>query len=248
MIVHTVLMNDSELDLRGMSAELKTVLEEYAELFSGYFSFERDFASLRLTPEKPYTARTEIPVYNNKKDSMATLYALAFKFHDGTGDDSTFKPGELELPGRFKPMENPGKVFPRSKQGIQVEAFFPFFTALGEEYHKHAVCLEELTVDDPESPQTIVTAGVLGLSPREYVYTLNRKKPVQPRHGSQSPPLFLTCGYQDEQRFGDPHAVYCSVPTVGVQVVGFLAVPDNAEADLETLGILFEAKGRLPFK
>jgi hypothetical protein len=241
-------MSDSNLDLRGMSEELKKGLEEYADLFSGYFSFERDFPHLRLTPEKPYTARTEIMVHGRNKDQIGTLYALVFKFHDGTGDDSTFKQGDLELPGRFKPMKDPRKVFPRSKQGIRIEAFFPFFTEVDGKYFRHVVCLEELTVDDPEDPITIVTEGTLGMPSAEYTRTLNGQGPARPQWASPHPPLFLTCGYKDDARFGDPHAIYFSVPTEGVQVAGFLAVPADAEIDLETLGILFEAKGKLPLK
>lgn len=241
-------MSDSSLDLRGMSEELKKGMEEYAELFSGYFSFERNFPPLRMTPEKPYTARTEIPVHGSNKDSIGTLYALVFQFHDGTGDDKTFKSGDLIIPGRFQAMKDKRKIMPRSKKGTNVEAFFPFFTELNGRYFRHAVCLEELTVDNPENPETIVTEGTLGLKAADYTRALRGENAEEYNAALSRPPLFLTCGYKDGQRFGDPHSVHCSVPTAGAQVAGFLAVPDDAVVDLETLGILFEAKGKPPLK
>ncbi|MBD3303890.1 hypothetical protein GF343_02000 [Candidatus Woesearchaeota archaeon] len=232
-------------DLSDMSLVLKEMLGKYADLFRPYVSFG-DFASLRGTPGKNYTARTEVPVHGRNKDSIGTLYALVFQFQDGTGNDSTFKPGDLELPGRFKSMKDPRTVFPRSKQGIRMEAFFPFFTALDGKYHKHAVCLEELTVDNPENPATIIPQGILGLKTTEYSRALRGEKIKG--YDDINPPLFLTCGYKEGARFGDPHAIYHSIPAEGAQVAGFLAVPDDTNADLDTLGILFKAKGKPPLK
>jgi len=238
-------MDDSKLNLAGMSAELKDTLNAYARSFSGHISFG-DFNPLRLTPKKSYTARTEVPVFC-QENPAGTLYALVFQFHDGTGDagdNCTFKLDDLEIPGRFKPMKDPRKIFPRSKKGTHIEAFFPFFTAIDEKYFRHAVSLEEWTVDDPQNPKTIIKAGNLGLSPTQYVEALaNESSEDMLRH---TLPLFLTCGYQDGQRFGDPHAIYCAVPTPGAQVVGFLAVPEERDHAANGLQMFLARDGQLP--
>ncbi|MBW3004224.1 hypothetical protein KY310_00115 [Candidatus Woesearchaeota archaeon] len=236
-------MSDSNLDLIGMSAELKIGLRRYEELFSPYFSFG-DFEPLELPPPgKNYTARTKVPVFYDKKPA-GNLHALVFQFQDGTGDDKTFKPGDLELPGRFKPMRDPRRILPRSKEGALVEAFFPFFTAMDGKYFRHVVSLEELTVDNPEDPKTIITDGVLGMLPTQYSRALRGENPEA--GDASNPPVFLTCGYKDGQRFGDPHAIYCAVPTSGAQVVGFLAVPESPNSAERGLQFFLEREGRLP--
>ncbi len=176
-----------------------------------------------------------------------------FRFRDGTGDESTFKAGQLELPDYLKDTANPKKVLPRAKTSVHVEAFFPFFTAIGKNrYIRHVVSLEELTVDDPENPRKIVKAGNLGLSREEHSlisvrasldnldesWSLNKNSP-------EDLSLFLTCGYQDGKRFGDPHAIYCATK-IGAQVVGFLAIPKDRDHAANGLQMFLERDGRLP--
>ncbi|MBW3001555.1 hypothetical protein KY338_00155 [Candidatus Woesearchaeota archaeon] len=237
-------MDNSNLDLGRMSAELKEALVPYAQLFRPYISFG-DFEPLRLTPEKNYTARTKVPVFYDQKPA-GNLYALVFQFHDGTGDDNTFKPDDLIIPGRFEAMKDKRKIMPRSKENTCLEAFFPFFTAMDGKYFRHAVSLEELTVDNPEDPETIVTLGTLGLKVEKYSPALRGGTIKGYNDAPYNPPLFLTCGHQDNKRFGDPHAIFCSVPTAGAQVAGFLAVPENPNPAEAGLKLFLEREGRLP--
>ena len=220
------------MDLQKMSKELVATLANYERLFSPCITFGKDFEPLRITPEKPYFARTEVPAFYDKKPA-GTLYAIAFQLQDATGDDSTVKLQELEIPDRFKNLQDPKVILPRSKEGIHVEALFPFFTVREDgEFVRYTTSLEELTVDDPQNPKTIVKAGNLGMQPTKFVEALAGGSPEVDDIAPTNLPLFLTCGGSGDQRFGDPHSIYCAVPLGLAQVVGFLATKEAGHASL----------------
>lgn len=237
-------LNTDIFDLDDMSLVLREMLSRYADLFRPYVSFG-DFEPLTETPEKNYTARTEVPVFCDKQPA-GTLYAVCFGYRDGTGNDTAFNPGELGIPPAYSGIIPVEKILPRSKEGTGCEAFFPFFTALGNNrYARYVASLDELTVDDPKKPKQLVKAGTLGVSRKEYFSAIlngfKRKNPAEP-----NPPVFMTVGYRDGERFGDPHAVFCPFPS-GLQVVGFLAVSQE-EASQSSLNLLFDLYGQPPAK
>lgn len=226
----------NETVFKRMSLLLEGVLHTYSELTDGKMKFQK-FNPFMLTPEKPNSARTTVPVtYNNIY--VGEMYAIAFKPQDGTGDNKTYPMGTLKIPGHLVYNEHPEKILPRKKEGIFCEGFFPFFTLLSENsYHKFAASLELLTVDNITAPSTIVKAGDLGLKPTEYYKIVGRS--------AVSPEIQYTCGYRDNQRFGDPHAVHYGIDTSYIQVVGFLAIKD-AQKNLIDEGLC--SKWVLPFE
>ncbi len=230
-------------DLNDLTIELHKMLTVYEAHFSPFVSFG-NHRPLQPVPGKGYSARTAIPVFYDARPA-GTLYAIMFRFQDGTGDESAFKTGQLELPEHLTGLANPKKLLPRAKTGVYVEAVFPFFTAVGNNrYLRHVVSLEELTVDDPANPKKIVKMGELGLRGQEHIHTCIRACIDNPdmsysldKRRPEDPLFFLTCGYRNSKRFGDPHSIYCATK-LGVQVAGFLAVPER-----NGLAMLLERNG-----
>lgn len=214
----------STLDLGQLMTLLGQALPAYSQLFPR-LEFG-SFAPFVLTPDKPNTARTLVPVKYNGAE-VGEMFAIAFMPGDGTGDYNTYKPGQLEIPPQYALKEKQEKVFPRSKTGTVFELFLPFGSVAGGKIHLFASSLEELTIDETEAPLTLRKAWDLGMARCDYGWLVNHGGEVAPR-------IQLTTGYRpDGERFGDPHAVYFGVDTNTVQVVGFLPVTSQRSPVVE---------------
>ncbi len=209
-------MNPTDLDLRGLTRQLGLALEGYRWLFDNEFHVQ-DFPDLALTPEKPNSARTVVPIKYGFDLRPLDMYAIVFLPGDGTGDSKTYKAGELKLPSRLKYEEKPERVLPRSKNGVICEGFFPFFSVGSDGRAKmFDAYMEELIVTDATSPSTVVHGWGLG-----------RGGPI-PGESKNAPRVYFTTGEINGKRFGDPHAVhYPKEYSNGIQVAGFLAVKDT---------------------
>ncbi len=193
-----------ELDLPAFRGPLEEALRQYEVLHENQLNFSA-FPDLVLTPDKPNSARTIIPV-THKETKVGEMYVIVFRPGDGTGDSKTYTLDQLRIPPKYRYIEKPARVLPRSKQGIICEGFFPLFSIGQNHPEMFAVSLEELTVDDVSNLQTIVRA-----------WTLN--------NGNQ-PTVYQTTGMDlQSRRFGDPHAIHNA--TNKIQVAGFLAVTDQ---------------------
>jgi len=195
-----------EMGLNMFKEPLKHSLALYERSYDNRLRFE-DLPDFELTPDKPNTARTIIPV-TYAGTNVGKLYAIIFFPGDGTGDAKTYEPGRLEVPSRLRYSEKPERVMPRSKSGIICEGYFPFFSFSDGRVSMCNAFLEELTVDDVDQPERIVHAWNLG----------NRE--------SKQPEVYLTTGYDKHgSRFGDPHSIHNYGDDV--EVVGFLAITDR---------------------
>ncbi|MBI2550364.1 hypothetical protein HYV83_04255 [Candidatus Woesearchaeota archaeon] len=185
-----------------------------------------------LTPDKSNTARTIVPVRYNGL-AAGDLVVIAFRPGDGTGDESTYKVGQLAVHEDYKGAVQQ-KILPRAKTGIIVEGFFPLFTIAQssllppEDRHelpkdlviRYAVALDELVVDS-SGTQPIIRKGFL-LGSDAFAF----------RHNGM-PAISLTTGYlANGERFGDPHSIHyrrADKPNyfwdaIQTQVCGFLAI------------------------
>lgn len=213
--------NVASPNLECITSKLGTVLRIYENFLGSNIRFG-SYPQLHQLPNKNYTARTIVPVQNNGM-KIGDLYIILFKPGDGTGNEDYFAKEEIIIPSELAFRDKPERVFPRYKEGILVEAFFPFFSIYNNNLYFNSVCLEELVVDDRDGVKTIAKLGNLGLNSEEYKKNL--------RNNTQSNiPLFvqMTVGYtRTGERFGDPNAVYCSKDIVALQVAGFLAITDK---------------------
>lgn len=196
---------------------LVRVLKSYEEYIGSDIEL-RSEGPLILTPEKPNTARTIVTVWQGD-DKLAKMYAILFKPGDGTGDASTYKPGQLIVPEYMQFEKNPERILPRKKD-CEKEIFLPLFSVINGHVFENIVSLEELTVDDIKNPKKIVEFDFLGDSAEKYknmidgVYTIKR-----------APFYRLTTGYNEEgARFGDPHAIYHRKELKSMQMVGFISL------------------------
>jgi len=190
-----------------------------------------EFQRMSLTPDKPNTARTVIPVHNEEDDAkVGDICAILFAPGDGTGDAKIYSFKSLEVPPEYVHQKMPERVLPRKKI-CPMELFVPFFSIkAGRAYHGLA-SLEELTIDDGDFPKKLLKLFDLGYSVPEYRKEL-RVPPSESDHGPNSVGwLQLTTGYtRSGRKFGDPHAIFDSVPET-MQVVGFLSI-DTVENPL----------------
>lgn len=225
----------AELGLERFVEPIRTALSQYAEISEGRVAFDGDQAALLepTQPEKPYSARSVSEV-SFDGETISNLYVLAFAPLDGTGDDTSFKLGEVNM-GFY---EGEIKFLPRSKQTVEAETHLTLASA------------------DKNNPtgDPILFAGNL----RVIGFMGNKRKLSRTAYLGQYTELFLgamdkvypappeatyTVGYSEkgmtpDQRFGDPHAIYNPWKHV-IQVCGFLAIsidtPQYAAA-LQALG------------
>ncbi len=221
-------MKTEDLNLKEFREPLEQALSEYERLYDKTIKFQY-FPDFSLTPEKPNSARTVIPItYSGSK--AGDMYAIVFLRGDGTGDAKTYALGSVKIPPELRHIEKPERVIPRSKTGVICEGFFPLFSMNSHgSAALFAVSLEELTLD---SNQTVIPAWRLGQNKSEYLQAINFRLTILPR-------VYFTTGIDEEgNRFGDPHAIYYRVDAYDVvQVGGFLAVKD---ADNPLLGLTNE--------
>jgi hypothetical protein len=202
-----------------MNISVREALQVYVGMDNWRFGNVDGFV---LTPDKPNTARTVFPVKYAGHD-IGDMYVIAFSPGDGTGDESAFKLGSLELPEELVYDKFPAKVLPRKKDGILYEICFPIATVIDEKAVRFAVSLDELTVDCANDPKTVVKAFELGLSQEQYHKAIKAGNDLGPK-------LFLTTGHKNGLRFGDPHAIHYGVKEKGIQIAGFLAIKEEEKA------------------
>jgi hypothetical protein len=203
-----------------MSAELMGVsvtrLEEpigqalrtYEEVSDNGLMFDSDKASkLELTPDKPNSARSVTDV-TFMTEKIGSLYVIAFKPGDGTGDESAHKLASLRVD---RPYPRSTLIVPRSKAGVHSEVNLTIVRHSIEDVHaepeKFAGTFDLLGLDI----ERVTKIGELG-------HLATEKYPI--------PVATLTVGYgEDGKRFGDPHAVYNGISDA-IQVCAFLAISD----------------------
>ncbi|RJQ16769.1 hypothetical protein C4573_01760 [Candidatus Woesearchaeota archaeon] len=202
-------------DLKTLKMPLEKALSAYEATTGMKF---QDFPDLTLTPDKPNSARTIIPVtYGTAK--VGELYAIVFAKGDGTGDSKSYQLENLLIPEEFRHAEKPERVIPRAKTGVIAEGCFPFFSLTPEGYTAmFAASLDELGIQD----NAIVPLWKLGLNDADYAKALRDERRVHPQ-------IYLTVGDSLQGTpIGDPHAVYYNRSTEdALQVVGFLGITDK---------------------
>lgn len=202
--------------LTRLEVPIWIALKSYQEISNGKLIFDAARAcKLVPTPEKRNSARSVTDVIlvdrYGRRQPVTQLYVIAFKSGDGTGDTTTYKKGDLDIDEGYP---NDERVIPRSKKGTANEIHL---TLVSHKTDPHA---------DPElfegrldllgiKGRTITKIGELGQDYKtEMAY----------------PKTTYTVGNVDKQRFGDPHAVYNSLPN-SLQVCAFIAIKeamDNA--------------------
>jgi hypothetical protein len=207
---------------------MRDSLHTYTALFRNSNFAIGDFSDFAHVAEKEYTARTAIPVLY-KREEVGTLYALIFTPGDGTGSEEhyTTDPAHVSdtkkqvyIPDNWRHVDRPRSVTPRNKDSVLMEAFFPFFSLVGDNILANTVSLEEI-----------------GLEKRHHAYVKklwdlgvgdNRYEDDVRSGNNNTPRIQLTTGTRYYGlRDGDPHAIYFNprvAPGVSAQVAGFLAV------------------------
>lgn len=236
--------------LKDLEDPIYQALTRFSEVTDGRVLFGDlgKAVKLELTPDKPNSARSSVPVYHEYEEA-GTLYVIAFAPHDATGDDKTYKASQLI--NRHYP--NDPKYFPRSKANAHAEAHLAI---LSQDIHKQT---------DP-----VLFAGhlsLLGIFNRDYFGTAENHlaeigyvgmeshsfaSAVREGRSGLKPRTILTTGYRGEmehpeapgERFGDPHALLNRSGFV-VQVAGFIAI--SPEAAPKHLDVLRHLKAKEPF-
>jgi hypothetical protein len=159
---------------------------------------------LEFKPEKPYTARTEIPLTFQEK-SIGNVVVVLFRPGDGTGSVT------------------PEGITPRDKSGTLVEAYMPLgsLDLHAQRFIHGANCLELLTTKEIDGKPSLAEGAHLGYNPLIY------RQCMTVWTGGGSTGVELTTGFtRSGTRFGDPHAILYK-PVQGlpetIQVVGFVA-------------------------
>lgn len=210
------------ISLESLEGPIRTALAEYSEITNGGVRFNTDQAAkLELTPEKSNSARSITDVTHN--GIIATkLYVIAFGPQDGTGDESTYR---LEDIDRGWYPQTP-RVVPRSHPNIAAEAHLTIASRL---------------IDEPNSDPVLFAGNLTLLSLVDRKITEVARLGQNTRHFTHSvwdaetaaPHATLTEGYWEgrtqQERFGDPRAVYNSWSQL-VQVCGFIAVTPELAA------------------
>ena len=115
-----------DLDLTSFRVVLEETLRQYERMHDNQLYFGA-FDDLKLTTDKPNTARTKIPV-DYSGTPVGDMYVLLFMRGDGTGDNNTFGLDDLLIPEELKHSSKPEKVLPRSKRNIICEGILPMFS------------------------------------------------------------------------------------------------------------------------
>lgn len=197
--------------LEKLEEPIREALKGYEEVSEGQLQFDVYQAStLNPTPDKPNSARSATDA-RYRGDIIGKLYVIAFKPGDGSGDESGYKLDDLSISG---PYPHTTRVMPRNKTGTHSEGHLTVVR------HK---------IEDPNAQPELFggTFDLLGLDGKtvKKIGELGHKATLSSE--DLEPFTTLTVGYdQSRERFGDPHAVFSSVPDA-VQVCAFLAVSDE---------------------
>lgn len=196
-----------------MIPSLPVFRQPLEEALRGYERVHRitfgTFLDIEPTPDKPYTAKTVVPVLCAGV-SVGEMTVVVFIGGDGTGNQTTYDLHDVIISPDLRHVEQQDRIIPRSKKGIVAEGYFPLFTQRSNDaaLFPFAGSLEELTLDDSKQ---IVRAWTLGRG----LYT------------PKSPMAHFTLGTDAYgNRFGDPHAIY-NQHRGSVQVAGFLPILDE---------------------
>ena len=188
---------------------IQHALKRYQEKSSGNLGFDIIPASnLTLTPEKPNSARSATPAQYKGKE-VGTLYIIAFKPQDGTGDEKTHKLADLDVDTPYPRITS---VVPRSKAGVHSEGHLTIVTHKIEDVHAEPVLFDGSYDLLGLEKTRVLKIGTLGQPNLQTAYL--------------EPTATLTTGYDREsRRFADPHAVFSMLPD-RIQVCAFLAISD----------------------
>jgi len=217
-------------------------LTRYSEITDGrvLFGFLEKAVKLKLTPDKPNSARSSVPVYHEHHE-IGTLYTIAFAPQDTTGDDKTYKSGDI-VTGRFP---DDLKYYPRSKATVHTEAHLAIASKTMDSTEDPVMFAGHLRLLGLRGGVYLDEIGYVGQESHSFTNTVSYGRPRSPR-------ATLTTGYQGElvnpgnpgERFGDPHALLN--PKEGViQIAGFLAI--TPEVALAHLDAFRELNAREPF-
>lgn len=206
-------------EIRGVRLDslrdpIHVALRTYEEISKGDLSFDKPTASnLDLTPTKPNSARSETEA-RFRGNLIGSLFVIAFKPGDGTGSEADRRLENL----RLNPEYPRGvQVVPRNKTGVHSEG--------------HLTVLTQTTDDANAEPELF--AGSFDLLGFQGIKVAKIGELGHPKEQDVFTPLTtLTVGYRDAKRFGDPHAVYSSIPA-SLQVCAFLALTEAVQKQYE---------------
>lgn len=174
----------------------------------------KEAGELKLTPDKPNSARSVTMVTDYAGRLVGNLFVIAFKPEDGTGDESSYKVSQFTFEG----YPQTAKTLPRDKTGIHTEVYLPLLSHYIEDVHAEPVIfgghLDLLGLDARGGSVRVVKKASLG----------------SPATGEQTAHPLYTTSYRDRHenrgRFGDPHAIYNSNQD-SLVVAGFLALSEE---------------------
>ncbi|MFH1501399.1 MAG: hypothetical protein ABIE22_05660 [archaeon] len=218
-------MKPEELELRKLREPLENSLKAYASLLDKEIAFQ-DFPDFHLTPNKPNSARTLIPV-SYAGTEVGGMYAIVFIQGDGTGDENTYKLGDVIIPQELGYEDKPERIIPRAKSGVVAEGFFPFFSMNKNGYAApFAAHLDELILGDS---RRIRPVWRLGQNKSAYLQAIHSGLEIIPKV------QFTTMTQENGERFGDPHAIHYGKELYdSIQVVGFLSIKDPSNPLLDS--------------
>lgn len=187
---------------------IQHALRRYQEISADRLKFDNVSASrLELTPEKPNSARSAVSV-KYMEENVGTLYVIAFKPQDGTGDEKTHQLVELET----RPYPHLPKVVPRAKTGVYAEGHLTVVTHKIEDAHAEPMLFDG-------------SFDLLGLQRNKVLKIGTLGQNDNSRDGFK-PVATLTTGYDAAKtRFSDPHAVFSMLPD-RIQICAFLAITE----------------------
>jgi hypothetical protein len=205
-------------------------LKTYQEISDNGLVFDPKGASkLRLTPDKSNSARSVTDALF-MAEKIGTLYLIAFKPGDGTGDESGYKLSDLQVDSQYSRQT---LIVPRNKTGVHHEA--------------HLAIVRHRTEDLHAEPELYAgTFDLVGLDGNNIKKIGELGHPVNEKN--TTPLATLTVGYgKGEERFGDPHAVFSGISNA-VQVCAFLAISDDVHKKYQSIldGLNPKLPRRLP--
>jgi hypothetical protein len=212
------------VSLKRFEDPISAALKAYQEISNGALSFDINNASkLEATPALANSARSATEVLYQGV-SIGKLFVIAFKPGDGTGSEVSHKLEELEVD---QPYPREILVVPRSKSAAYSEGHMTVATQQIDDVHADPVNFAG-------------TFDLLGLDGNKIVKIAE----LGQVENEENPTALttLTTGYQNNERFGDPHAVYSRV-LARIQVCAFLAISNEVQKEhpdiLDTLNPQF---------
>ncbi len=203
----------SGIELPVITEPLRQALLGYQARSEDALSFELDAASrLQLTPDKPNAARSATTVHY-LGEALGTLFVIAFRPGDGTGDESTYSLSNLNTGSH--PVS--AKVVPRSKHAVHTEAYLPLVSFAVDQPNADAVLYAGNQAKISVVGLRLVSLGDIGQPREKFQESMGGRRKAFPN-------FTLTTNYLESgDRVGDPHAIYNNHPEF-MQICGFLAL------------------------